>query len=933
MLLGVQDLQEMPDNKKIQDHQEIGACGSCNSCNCCDSDSGLKYSKTFFDGKVLSEIKKRQKSGPKPRLEIINRINNEGSIREAAFSTGLDPGTIRLCRKFRSAMTSHAEEKEWLWKTLRASLELNPVSLLREICFKLHNHAVVTKKQFLGAYGLDRRRVEKLMTRASDPRVLNASPPKVPALPRGLRYSTTELMMAAFLYAFVSLYSDEQPNNKQRHLDPTAFRELWNSYQLSCIYRGCRERMGTETLLSSVWKHRFLYANRVHIRRNKGVRGGQCYECTLLKFMAERVTSHEDEMAYVAAAVEHRSFHGTERELQYTRMYKAEVNPEEIDVIFCDIWDISKNLVPWSKFGSVDGAFGDTDTNVIRNRIQGIMYHGKTPMLYLYKSLPLVRKGADLTCTQIMDSICRRGTGLAPTVSFEVDGGSENQNKTVIALCADLLVRKCTKMITLVRLPIHHTHNILDGYFGQLSQSTKGKVSATRHIMGVGSRSQQDWDKAAQSTLRTVDVKVVDTRALYDFTGHYKNCIDPKFVGFGPGTPIRVMQLFLGPPTQMFPEGEPLMRYKLAAQYENWYPDDPEYNKEGAPMFRYRPPASLPPLKELEDWEELEQVRANIINDSQNRHFFEERHHQEWKDWFAVVLRQVKKLEATDLPLLQFPASREITKKVSTHVPRHAEKKLSVEEQPLMWSNHEKRVGALKTKPRNKLIPKTKGKTTKGAKGKSTQKTTKGGKQEGKSTVTVAVGTVVGTVVGTPMIESSISGGNKRKRKPTLPQWDTSHNCLCEICSLGGSLVCCYSCNCVFHRSCYESLKATKRIGKYWQCVECLREEEPEHDKDSNSEGEQQQEEPNEYMQMIAANIARNKKKLQQLGLGSDQKMAKKTKTTGTGEIKYTAANRRNRLPCRHQSAETMVFSGEQALAAFPSISPTSKSFFTDYRS
>ena len=119
------------------------------------------------------------------------------------------------------------------------------------------------------------------------------------------------------------------------------------------------------------------------------------------------------------------------------------------------------------------------------------------------------------------------------------------------------------------------------------------------------------------------------------------------------------MQLFLGPPTKMFPEGEPLMRYKLAAQYENWYPDDPEYNKKGAPIFRHRPPASLPPLKELEDWEEHEQVRANIINDSQNRHFFEERHHQEWKDWFAVVLRQVKRLEATNFPLLQFPAPRE----------------------------------------------------------------------------------------------------------------------------------------------------------------------------------------------------------------------------------------------------------------------------------
>ena len=61
MLLGIQGNQEMPDNKEIQDHQEIDACGSCNSCNCCDSDSGLKYSKIIFDGKVLSEIKTRHK--------------------------------------------------------------------------------------------------------------------------------------------------------------------------------------------------------------------------------------------------------------------------------------------------------------------------------------------------------------------------------------------------------------------------------------------------------------------------------------------------------------------------------------------------------------------------------------------------------------------------------------------------------------------------------------------------------------------------------------------------------------------------------------------------------------------------------------------------------------------------------------------------------
>lgn len=98
-----------------------------------------------------------------------------------------------------------------------------------------------------------------------------------------------------------------------------------------------------------------------------------------------------------------------------------------------------------------------------------------------------------------MDAIHRKG-GLAPEVNLEVDGGSENQNKTLFALCADLLLRGCTKRICINRLPIHHTHNILDAYFGILSQSCKGKDgnSRTRHSLGVGSMSQQDWIKSAE---------------------------------------------------------------------------------------------------------------------------------------------------------------------------------------------------------------------------------------------------------------------------------------------------------------------------------------------------------------------------------------------------------------------------------------------------
>lgn len=104
-----------------------------------------------------------------------------------------------------------------------------------------------------------------------------------------------------------------------------------------------------------------------------------------------------------------------------------------------------------------------------------------------------------MTCTQLLDTINRKG-GLAQDVNLEVDGGSENQNKTVFALCAHLVLKGCTKRITINRLPIHHTHNQLDAYFGKLSQNCKGRdgCGKTRHSLGAGSMSQQDWKKTAE---------------------------------------------------------------------------------------------------------------------------------------------------------------------------------------------------------------------------------------------------------------------------------------------------------------------------------------------------------------------------------------------------------------------------------------------------
>lgn len=298
-----------------------------------------------------------------------------------------------------------------------------------------------------------------------------------------------------------------------------------------------------------------------------------------------------------------------------------------------------------------------------------------------------------------MDAVHRKG-GLAPDVSIEVDGGSENQNKTVFALCADLVLRGCTKRITLYRLPIHHTHNVLDARFGQLSQCSKGKegLGKTRHSLGQGAMCQQDWDKCAENTLKTVDVKVVNTRCLYDWVKHYEDCVDPQFNGYGPGTPIRVIEITLGPSTKLFPEGEPLIRYKLAAQYEAWYPNDPKLSTQGVPIFTKRPPTCHPNLKALDDWEQFSVLRERILEDSQNLKFFEPRHHEQWEEWFAAVPLRLADIEPEELPFLQFPEARKVKYEVKVSH-RHKEKALDPKDQPLQWSGNNCREGPLK-KPR-----------------------------------------------------------------------------------------------------------------------------------------------------------------------------------------------------------------------------------------
>jgi hypothetical protein len=67
---------------------------------------------------------------------------------------------------------------------------------------------------------------------------------------------------------------------------------------------------------------------------------------------------------------------------------------------------------------------------------------------------------------QLYDTYIKANNKLQDVIYLQIDGGSENANKVILAICELLIARGLTKRIVLTRLPGGHTHEDIDGRFG-----------------------------------------------------------------------------------------------------------------------------------------------------------------------------------------------------------------------------------------------------------------------------------------------------------------------------------------------------------------------------------------------------------------------------------------------------------------------------------
>lgn len=147
-----------------------------------------------------------------------------------------------------------------------------------------------------------------------------------------------------------------------------------------------------------------------------------------------------------------------------------------------------------------------------------------------YRSFNNIKKGGNLTIycfLRQLEAWRERHDGKFPEqIYFQVDGGSENANKYVLAFLEYLVSRRITRKVVYSRLPTGHTHEDIDACFAQLWKWLRGRPILTVADFKVG------VEKAfGASRLRA---SVEDIYCIPDYCDWFERerCIDTKLSNY-----------------------------------------------------------------------------------------------------------------------------------------------------------------------------------------------------------------------------------------------------------------------------------------------------------------------------------------------------------------------------------------------------------------
>jgi hypothetical protein len=300
---------------------------------------------------------------------------------------------------------------------------------------------------------------------------------------------------------FFQLMGDQIPNGTDVHLEPIYVHEVWTEYKTDM------ESYGNPYLDVSTFGKLWLTCfPHVKIREHKAV-GMKCNTCAILSDLRRSFKDQSSREYIKRIYAFHRTTYMGERLSYYDRRTLGETMQKDYLSLICDGMAQHHCLLPWSA--------NLTQLKALPHHIQGVILHGRR--VFMYRTFHNVGNGANLqihTLLKSLEAIWLEEGALPDTVFVQIDGGSENTAKAVLALCELLIYKKLCKRIVLTRLIPGHTHEDIDSKFAIIWKSVRGT-----HIF-----THTQWKRAIEKSLTTAKMNcyAVDILAIPDYVKYLK---------------------------------------------------------------------------------------------------------------------------------------------------------------------------------------------------------------------------------------------------------------------------------------------------------------------------------------------------------------------------------------------------------------------------
>lgn len=283
-------------------------------------------------------------------------------------------------------------------------------------------------------------------------------------------HSREALLAFVWLELYFNQYGDHAPNAAgEIHLDPIEKKTIWEEYVRDIVEWYSDDNYYSYSKFTELWDLLFPF---VSIRVYKAVTG-KCNCCALICGLR---WTYRDQLRRNLLKELHTFHRGTfmkERISYYDRKREAIENPDSVMSIILDGMAQNHCALPWM---SNQKEFGSPLTQ----HLQGVLEHGRR--LVFYRTFHNLPSNANLVMHVFLCHLehWHREKGRFPDkVYLQIDGGPENANKYLLALCQLLTSLRLVKELVVTRLPVGHTHEDIDAKFAKLWVAFRNRSVST----------------------------------------------------------------------------------------------------------------------------------------------------------------------------------------------------------------------------------------------------------------------------------------------------------------------------------------------------------------------------------------------------------------------------------------------------------------------